>query len=151
MVRESDAQRVESWVNEAVAGGARLVTGGQRHGTLYQPTLVADVDPRMRISCQELFGPAVAMTRADSIEEAIRIANDTPYGLAAGIFTENIQWAMQFARQVDSGNLHINWGPQWRADLMPYGGLKESGFGKEGPKYAVAEMTELKTVIIHGV
>ncbi len=111
MVREADAQRVESWVNEAVAGGARLVTGGQRHGTLYQPTLVADVDPRMRISCQELFGPAVAMTRADSIDEAIRIANDTPYGLAAGIFTENIGWAMQFARQVDSGNLHINWGP----------------------------------------
>ncbi len=151
MIRETDAERVESWVNEAVAGGARLVAGGQRHGTLYQPTLVADVDPRMRISCQELFGPAVAMTRADSIEEAIRIANDTPYGLAAGIFTENIGWAMQFARQVDSGNLHINWGPQWRADLMPYGGLKESGFGKEGPKYAVAEMTELKTIVVHGV
>lgn len=151
MVRESDAKRVESWVNEAVAAGATLVTGGHRRGTIYEPTLVADVDPRMRISCQELFGPAVAMTRADSIEEAIRIANDTPYGLAAGIFTENITWAMQFARQVDSGNLHINWGPQWRADLMPYGGLKESGFGKEGPKYAVAEMTELKTVIIHGV
>jgi acyl-CoA reductase-like NAD-dependent aldehyde dehydrogenase len=151
MVRESDAQRVESWVNEAVAAGARLVTGGRRRGTIYEPTLVADVDPRMRISCEELFGPAVAVTRAASIDEAIRIANDTPYGLAAGIFTENITWAMQFARQVDSGNLHVNWGPQWRADLMPYGGLKQSGFGKEGPKYAVAEMTELKTVIIHGV
>ena len=151
MIRESDAQRVESWVNEAVAGGAKVVAGGHRHGTLYEPTLVADVDPRMRISCQELFGPAVAVTRVGTIEEAIRIANDSPYGLAAGIFTENITCAMQFARQVESGNLHINWGPQWRADLMPYGGLKESGFGKEGPKYAVAEMTELKTVIIHGV
>jgi acyl-CoA reductase-like NAD-dependent aldehyde dehydrogenase len=151
MIRESDAQRVESWVDEAVAGGAKLVTGGRRHGAIYEPTLVADVEPRMRISCQELFGPAVAMTRANSIEEAIHIANDSPYGLAAGIFTQNITWAMQFARQVDSGNLHINWGPQWRADLMPYGGLKESGFGKEGPKYAVAEMTELKTVIIHDV
>jgi glyceraldehyde-3-phosphate dehydrogenase (NADP+) len=151
MIRESDAQRVESWVNEAVAAGAKLVTGGHRHGTIYEPTLVADVDPRMRLSCEELFGPAVAMTKANSIEEAIRFANDTPYGLAAGIFTENITLAMQFVRGVDSGNLHINWGPQWRADLMPYGGLKESGFGKEGPKYAVAEMTELKTVIIHGV
>jgi acyl-CoA reductase-like NAD-dependent aldehyde dehydrogenase len=151
MIRESDAKRVESWVDEAVAGGAKIVAGGHRRGTLYEPTLVADVDPRMRISCQELFGPAVALTRVGTVEEAIRIANDSPYGLAAGIFTENITFAMQFARQVECGNLHINWGPQWRADLMPYGGLKQSGFGKEGPKYAVAEMTELKTVIIHGV
>jgi glyceraldehyde-3-phosphate dehydrogenase (NADP+) len=88
----------------------------------------------MRISREELFGPAVALSRAGSIEEAIRLANDTPYGLAAGIFTESITWAMQFARQVESGNLHINWGPQWRADLMPYGGLKDSGFGKEAEK-----------------
>ena len=151
MIREADAERVESWVAEAVTGGARVVTGGHRHGTLFDPTLVVDVQPTMRISCQELFGPAVAVTQAGSIEEAIAIANDSPYGLAAGIFTENITSAMRFARQVESGNLHINWGPQWRADLMPYGGLKESGFGKEGPRYAVAEMTELKTVIIHGV
>ena len=151
MVRESDAARVESWIHEAVAGGAKLVTGGGRRGALVEPTLVADVSQQMRISCEELFGPAVAMTRANSIDEAIRIANDSPYGLAAGIFTENIGWAMRFAREVDSGNLHINWGPQWRADLMPYGGLKESGFGKEGPKYAIHEMTELKTVVVHGV
>jgi acyl-CoA reductase-like NAD-dependent aldehyde dehydrogenase len=151
MIREADAKRVESWVNEAVAAGARLVTGGTRKGAIYEPTLVADVDPNMRISCEELFGPAVAITRAATIEDAIRMANDSPYGLAAGIFTENITWAMQFARQVDAGNLNINWGPQWRADLMPYGGLKESGFGKEGPKYAVEEMSELKTVIVHGV
>jgi glyceraldehyde-3-phosphate dehydrogenase (NADP+) len=151
MIREADAKRVESWIDEAVAGGARLVTGGKRRGSTYEPTLVADATPHMRISREELFGPAVAVSRAASIEEAIRAANDTPYGLAAGIFTENITWAMQFARQVESGNLHINWGPQWRADLMPYGGLKDSGFGKEGPKYAVAEMTELKTVIVHGV
>jgi acyl-CoA reductase-like NAD-dependent aldehyde dehydrogenase len=151
MIREEDARRVESWIHEAVAGGARLVAGGGRSGTLVEPTLVADVDPRMRISCQELFGPAVAVTRADSIDEAIRIANDSPYGLAAGIFTQNIDWALRFAREVDCGNLHINWGPQWRADLMPYGGLKASGFGKEGPSYAIAEMTEAKTVVIHGL
>ncbi|HEY2893085.1 MAG TPA: aldehyde dehydrogenase family protein [Pirellulales bacterium] len=151
MIRESDAKRVESWIGEAVASGARLLAGGGRSGSMVEPTLVADVSPNMRISCEELFGPAVAVTRASSINEAIRIANDTPYGLAAGIFTENINWAMRFAREVESGNLHINWGPQWRADLMPYGGLKESGFGKEGPKYAIQEMTELKTVVIHGV
>ncbi len=151
MVRESDAKRVGEWVDEAVAAGAKLITGGTRQGTIYAPTLLADVVPDMRISRDELFGPAVAVSKASSIEEAIRLANDTPYGLAAGIFTENITHAMQFARGVDSGNLHINWGPQWRADLMPYGGLKQSGFGKEGPKYAVREMTELKTVVFHGV
>ncbi len=151
MVRESDAKRVGEWIDEAIAGGAKLVTGGKRNGTVYEPTLLTDVDSSMRVSQQELFGPAVVVSKATSIEDAIRLANDTPYGLAAGIFTENINHAMQFARHVDSGNLHINWGPQWRADLMPYGGLKESGFGKEGPKYAVAEMTELKAVVIHGV
>lgn len=151
MVREADAKRVGEWIDEAVAAGARLVTGGRRNGTMYEPTLLADVQPGMRVSSQELFGPAVVVSKASSIEEAIRQANDTPYGLAAGIFTESITHAMQFAKEVDSGNLHINWGPQWRADLMPYGGLKDSGFGKEGPKYAIAEMTELKTVVIHGV
>jgi len=149
MVREKDAVRVEEWVREAVAGGARIVTGGKRDGAIYQPTIVADVKPEMRISCDELFGPAVAVTPVKTIEEAISLANDTPYGLSAGIFTENLEWAMRFAREVESGNLHINWGPQWRADLMPYGGLKESGFGKEGPRYAVQEMTELKMVVFH--
>ncbi len=149
MVRENDAVRVEEWINEAVEGGARLVTGGERTGAIYAPTIVADVKPEMRISRDELFGPAVAVTKVNDIEEAIALANDTNYGLAAGIFTENVEWAMKFAREVESGNLHINAGPQWRVDLMPYGGLKESGFGKEGPRYAVNEMTELKTVVFH--
>jgi acyl-CoA reductase-like NAD-dependent aldehyde dehydrogenase len=149
MIRESDAVRVEEWIREAVGGGARVVVGGSRQGTVYTPTVVADVKPEMRISCDELFGPAVAVTPFNSIDEAIALANRTNYGLAAGIFTENIEWAMKFAREVESGNLHINWGPQWRADLMPYGGLKESGFGKEGPRYAVEEMTELKMVVFH--
>ncbi len=149
MIREKDAIRVESWVKEAVGSGARLVLGGERRGTIVQPAVVADVKPEMRISCDELFGPAVAVTPFDSIDEAIALANDSIYGLAAGIFTENLEWAMKFAREVQSGNLMINWGPQWRADLMPYGGLKDSGFGKEGPRYAVEEMTELKLVCFH--
>ncbi len=149
MVREADAIRVGQWVDEAVAAGARLVTGGKRRGAIYEPTLVADVDPRMRISCQELFGPAVAVTAVEDIDQAIALANDSNYGLSAGIFTQNLDWALKFAREVESGNIQINWGPGWRADLMPYGGLKESGFGKEGPKYAIEEMTELKTVVIH--
>ena len=149
MVREKDAIRVDEWVREAVGAGARLVTGGERRGAIYAPTVVADVKPEMRISCDELFGPAVAVTPFDDLDQAIALANDTNYGLAAAIFTESLEHAMKFAREVQSGNLHVNWGPQWRADLMPYGGLKESGFGKEGPRYAVEEMTELKLVVLH--
>ena len=150
MIREKDASRVESWVQEAVAGGARLVTGGTREGTLFEPTLLAEVRPSLRISCEELFGPAVAVTRVADLAEAIHLANDSPYGLSASLFTRDIARALQFAREVDSGNLHINWGTQWRADLMPYGGLKHSGMGKEGPHYAIREMTEEKMVVIHG-
>lgn len=149
MIRERDAMRVESWVQEAVGAGARLVTGGKRHGTIYEPTILADVAPSMRVSCDELFGPAVAVTRVNDIDEAIRLANSTNYGLSASIFTRDIERAMRFAREVDSGNLHINWGTQWRADMMPYGGLKDSGLGKEGPKYAIREMSEEKMVVFH--
>ncbi|HTM10720.1 MAG TPA: aldehyde dehydrogenase family protein [Verrucomicrobiae bacterium] len=149
MVKESEAVRVDSWINEAVAGGARLAAGGGRRGAFYMPAVVADVKPDMRISRDELFGPAVAVTPFETIEEAIALANDSVYGLAAGIFTENVEWAMKFAREAEAGNLHVNWGSQWRVDLMPYGGLKDSGFGKEGPRYAVEEMTELKMVVFH--
>jgi acyl-CoA reductase-like NAD-dependent aldehyde dehydrogenase len=149
MVKESEAVRVDAWVNEAVSGGAKLVAGGGRRGAIYLPAVVADVHPDMRISRDELFGPAVAVTPFETIEQAIALANDSIYGLAAGIFTENIEWAMKFAREAEAGNLHVNWGSQWRVDLMPYGGLKDSGFGKEGPRYAVEEMTELKMVVFH--
>jgi glyceraldehyde-3-phosphate dehydrogenase (NADP+) len=149
MVRAQDAARVNEWIAEAVAGGARTLVGGEYSGTMHQATVVADVRPEMRISSEELFGPAVAVTPFTDIDEAIEMANDTPYGLSAAIFTQNIDWSMKFAREVHSGNLMINSGPQFRADLMPYGGLKESGMGKEGPRYAVQEMTELKMVVFH--
>ena len=149
MIRETDAVRVGDWITEAVGQGARIVTGGDRDGSMLAPTVVAEVSPAMRISCDELFGPAVAVTSFDSIDEAIALANDSRYGLSAGIFTQNVDWAMRFAREVESGNLMINSGPQWRADLMPYGGLKESGMGKEGPRYAVEEMTDMKMVVFH--
>lgn len=151
MVRQRDAVRVHEWVNEAVAAGARLVQGGDRQNALFQPTLLADVSPEMRVSRDEIFGPAVCVSQADTVDRAIQLANDTSYGLSAGIFTESLDAAMRFAREIESGNIHINWGPMWRADLMPYGGLKDSGLGKEGPKYAIEEMTESKTVVIHGL
>ncbi len=149
MVRTEDAVRVHEWIGEAVASGARTVVGGDYEGAMHAPTVVADVSPEMRISCDELFGPAVAVTPFSNIDDAIAMANDSIYGLSAAIFTQNIDWAMRFAREVDSGNLMINSGPQWRADLMPYGGVKDSGMGKEGPRYAVEEMTELKMVVYH--
>ena len=149
MIREHDAIRVNQWVEEAVNEGAELIVGGERNGQIHTPTLLSNVKSEMKISADEVFGPVVGVTSVDNIDDAIALANDTDYGLSAAIFTQNINWAMKFAREVDSGNLMVNWGTQWRADLMPYGGLKSSGMGKEGPKYAVEEMTELKMVILH--
>ncbi len=149
MIRAGDAERVGQWIGEAVEQGARVVTGGDHEGTLHAPTVVADATPDMLISREELFGPAVAVSAFNDIDEAISMANDTRFGLSAGIFTQNIDWAMRFAREVHSGNLHINSSPLWRVDMMPYGGLKDSGMGKEGPSYAVSEMTELKMVVMH--
>jgi glyceraldehyde-3-phosphate dehydrogenase (NADP+) len=151
MISEQEAIRVGEWVDEAVRGGARLITGGERHGAVFAPTVVADVAPQMRISCEELFGPAIAVTPVDNIDEAIALSNDSKYGLGAGIFTRDVNHALRFAREVQTGSVMVNWTPLWRADLMPYGGFKQSGVGKEGPRYAVEEMTEIKTVVFHGV
>jgi acyl-CoA reductase-like NAD-dependent aldehyde dehydrogenase len=149
MVSEQEAERVGSWIDDAVCGGARVVTGGERDGAVFSPTVVADVDPTMRISCDELFGPAVAVTPVAGVDEALAVANDSRYGLSAGIFTRDLDVALRFAREAESGNIHLNGTPTWRADLMPYGGLKESGLGKEGPRYAVEAMTESKTIVFH--
>lgn len=150
LVSEAEAQRVEAAIKGSVASGARVLCGGERNGTMISPAVVADVNPASPFSQEELFGPAVAVSTASGIEEAIGLANDSPYGLGAGVFTRDVSTALRFARDVDAGNVHINWTPLWRADLMPYGGLKSSGFGKEGPRWAVEEMTETKTVILHG-
>ena len=137
MVREDEAVRVERWLGEAVGQGARLVTGGDRTGAFVRPAIVADVRPEMRIVQDELFGPAVAVRRFSDIDEAIALANDSRFGLAAGIFTRDLGRALRFIREVHAGNLHVNWGPQWRVDLMPYGGLKDrlrqGGTGPCGP------------------
>jgi len=151
LISEREAERVESAIREAVAAGASLVTGGDRSGAVIAPTIVADVSPDLPIFHDELFGPAVAVTAVNGIDEAIELANDSSYGLGAGIFTSDIGSALRFARDVDCGSIQVNWTPLWRADLMPYGGLKGSGIGKEGPRYAVEEMTELKTVVFHSV
>lgn len=151
LISTGEAKRVERAIAEAAAGGATLVTGGERDGAVVAPAIVDGVDPRSPLSQDELFGPAVAVTSVRGLDEAIRVANDCSYGLGAGVFTRDVTAAMRFVCEVDAGALHVNWTPLWRADPMPYGGLKQSGLGKEGPRYAIEEMTELKTVVFHGV
>jgi glyceraldehyde-3-phosphate dehydrogenase (NADP+) len=150
LITADEAERVEETIRRAVDQGAKLLTGGEREGAIVSPAVVAGVDPRSPLSQEELFGPAVAVSSAEDFQEAIAQANGTPYGLGAGIFTSDVSGAVRAAREIDAGNVHINWTPLWRADLMPYGGLKASGIGKEGPRSAVAEMTDVKTVILHG-
>jgi acyl-CoA reductase-like NAD-dependent aldehyde dehydrogenase len=150
LITTAEAERVERAITDAAASGARVLTGGQRDGATVAPTVVADVDPASPFSQNELFGPAVAVSTAEDWETAIAQANSTGYGLAAGVFTGDVAGAVQAMREIDAGSIHINWTPLWRADLMPYGGLKGSGIGKEGPRAAVAEMTESKTIVLHG-
>lgn len=150
LISQAEAERVERTIRDAVDGGATLIAGGGRDGAVVAPTLVGDVDPAMELSRSELFGPAVALTPVTGIDEAIALANDSEYGLGAGLFTSDLGSALRFAKEVDSGSIQINSSPLWRADLMPYGGLKGSGIGKEGPRYAIEEMTELKTIVFHG-
>ena len=151
MISPDEVNRVEAWIGEAVNEGARLVSGGERDGATLAPTILAEVKPEMRVFRDEIFGPAVTTTSVGSAGEAIALANRSDYGLAAGIFTRDVTNAMNFARFAEAGSLHINWTPLWRADFMPYGGLKGSGIGKEGPRYAVEEMTDAKTIIVHGL
>ncbi len=150
LINADEAERVRTSIETAVKAGARVLTGGERDGAIVAPTVVADVDPGSPFSQDELFGPAVAVSSVADWTSAIAQANATTYGLGAGVFTSDVSGAVRAIREIDAGVIHINWTPLWRADLMPYGGLKGSGLGKEGPRSAVAEMTETKTVILHG-
>jgi acyl-CoA reductase-like NAD-dependent aldehyde dehydrogenase len=151
MITVGEAVRVRSWIDEAVGDGARLLTGADVEGAVMTPAVIADVDPGMRLMRDELFGPAIAVAPVDDVDDALAVVNGSDYGLAAAIFTENVTDAMRFAGEARTGTVHINATPLWRADFMPYGGVKGSGVGKEGPRYAVEEMTELKTVVVHGL
>jgi acyl-CoA reductase-like NAD-dependent aldehyde dehydrogenase len=150
LITAAEAERVERSIDAAVDDGAQLLIGGERQGAIVSPAVVAGVDPASPFSQDELFGPAVAVSTAEDWQSAITQANGTAYGLGAGIFTSDVSGAVRAIREIDAGSIHINWTPLWRADLMPYGGLKGSGIGKEGPRSAVAEMTDVKTVILHG-
>lgn len=146
LISEKEAIRVEGWIEEAVAKGARRLAGGPRKGASIPPTLLAGIDDSMKVGCQEVFGPLVCVVPFDTLDEAIARVNATPYGLATGIFTDRLEDAFRAARRLEVGGVHVNETSSSRVDLMPYGGSKDSGFGREGPRYAVHEMTEERIV-----
>lgn len=146
LISEKEATRVEAWIEEAVAKGARRLAGGERKGASVAPTLLAGVDESMKVGCREVFGPLVCVVPFDTLDEAIARVNATPYGLATGIFTNRLEDAFRAARQLEVGGVHVNETSSSRVDLMPYGGSKDSGFGREGPRYAVHEMSEERIV-----
>lgn len=142
----ASAMRIDGWIQHALAKGARCLVGGPRLNAVVPPTLLADVDDSCDVSCSEVFGPVMTLVPFDTIDEAIKRVNSTPYGLASGIFTNRMDDALKVVRGLEVGGVHINETSSSRVDLMPYGGTKNSGFGREGPRYAVHEMCEMRMV-----
>ncbi|GJL54796.1 MAG: aldehyde dehydrogenase [Nitrospirales bacterium] len=149
LIDEPAAQRVESWINEAVTQGATIRSGGTRQGSIVSPTVLTDVESHMTVSCQEVFGPVVTVTPYRQFEDAVQQLNDSSYGLQAGVFTQNIQKIFHAFEQLDVGAVLANEIPTFRADHMPYGGIKDSGLGREGVKYAIQELMEPKLLVLN--
>ncbi len=148
MITTGHAQRAEAWVREAVAQGAELLCGGARSGAVLAPTVLAKVTPQMRVVCEEIFAPVLCLSVFDDLQQAYDAANDTPFGLAVGLFTRDLSTALRAGRHLRFGGVHINETSSSRVDVMPFGGVKDSGFGREGPHYAVREMMEARLVTI---
>ena len=146
MIREAAAKRAEAWLTEAVAGGAKCLTGGRRQGSILEPTTLTGVTRDMKVYCQEVFAPVVSIRPYRDLEDAIALVNDSTYGLTAGIFTRTISTAFQAIRGIRAGAVLVNENCSWRVDHMPYGGVQETGLGREGLAFAVAEMSNLKMV-----
>lgn len=148
MISEKDAVRAEAWVREAVGQGARLLAGGVREGAVLHPTVLIDAHPTMRVLKEEIFAPVLSIIPFDTLDEAIDQVNATEFGLAAGLFTQDIQSALTSAARLHVGVVHLNDASSSRVDLIPFAGVKESGVGVEGPKYAMREMTEERLVTV---
>ena len=147
MISEQEAIRAEEWIGEAIAQGAKVLAGGKRRGAWLEPTILIDVQPDMKVVCMETFAPIFSIIPYDTIQEAIGLVNDSVYGLQAGVFTNSLEIARLCAMKIEAGGIIINDGATFRTDNMPYGGIKESGIGREGPQYAVKEMTEEKLIV----
>lgn len=149
MITEDDANRAEQWVEEAKKDGAKVITGGNREGVMFTPTVLTHVTKDMRVVCDEVFAPIVSIIPFLDLNACIDELNESPYGLQGGIFTENLDTAFYAAKKVQVGGLMVNDSSQYRVDLMPYGGVKDSGWGKEGPKYSIEDMTEERLIVFN--
>jgi acyl-CoA reductase-like NAD-dependent aldehyde dehydrogenase len=151
LISEGDAKRIESWVNEAVGRGAKIVCGGKRSGVFYEATFVENVPDDLPLSCQEVFGPVATLEPFSSFEKACRRVNAGRFGLQAGVFTKNLDSAFYAFNELEVGGVVINDVPSFRVDSMPYGGVKDSGLGREGIRFAIEDMTELRLMVLNRV
>lgn len=146
MINLDAATRIAGWIAEAVAGGARVLTGGRQDGTTVEPTVLTAVTGEMKVVCDEVFGPVVSLLPYDDVDDALGQVNSSRWGLAAGIYTRSLDVAMRAARQIRAGVVNVNGPSRYRVEHMPFGGVKASGWGKEGPRYSIADMTEVRTI-----
>ncbi|MDJ0383821.1 aldehyde dehydrogenase family protein [Streptomyces sp. G-G2] len=151
LVSEDAAKRVESWVDEAVAAGAKLLTGGKREGASYEPTVVAELPAGVKLACEEVFGPVLTLQKVEGVDEAFAAVNDSKFGLQTGVFTRNIQTAFRAHRELEVGGVIVGDAPSYRADQMPYGGVKQSGVGREGVRYAMDDYTYERVLVLTGL
>ncbi len=151
MVSTEAAVRVEQWVSEAVASGAKVLTGGQRDGATYAPTVLTDVAADARVSCEEVFGPVLVLQSVPDVDAAFAIVNDSKFGLQAGVFTRDVRTAFRAHAELEVGGVVIGDVPSYRADQMPYGGVKESGVGREGLRYAMEDYTDIRVMVLTGL
>jgi acyl-CoA reductase-like NAD-dependent aldehyde dehydrogenase len=148
VIDEDARERILGWIDEARSAGARILSGGELDGELIRPTVIADAGRDLKVSCEEVFGPVCTVNAVDSLDEGVELANSTRYGLQAGVFAGGLRPALEAARRLEFGGVTINEAPTFRADQMPYGGVKASGNTREGPAYAVRELTEERLVVI---
>jgi acyl-CoA reductase-like NAD-dependent aldehyde dehydrogenase len=149
LIDERSAQRVEAWVSEAVGAGARLLAGGKRKGAQMEPTVLADVKPAMKVVCEEVFGPVISILPYDDFDAVCREISASRYGLQCGVFTKSMERAIRAVRSIRTGGVILNGSSTWRTDQLAYGGVKDSGIGREGPKYSIRDMTEERLVLFN--
>jgi acyl-CoA reductase-like NAD-dependent aldehyde dehydrogenase len=149
MIDEAAARRVEEWVEEARRGGAAILCGGKRSGSFYEPTVITGATGDMRVKREEIFGPVVTVDRYRDFSDAVAAVNDSPYGLQAGVFTRDLRQAFAAFAGLEVGAVVLNDAPTLRVDNYPYGGVKDSGLGREGVRYAMEEMTEVRALVVN--
>jgi acyl-CoA reductase-like NAD-dependent aldehyde dehydrogenase len=151
VIRPADAERIESWVKEALSSGAKLVEGGGRENSVLEPTILSATRPGMKVQDEEIFGPVVVIEPYDDFEDALAMVNHSKYGLQAGLFTRDAGRIMTAFRELEVGAVVVGETPTWRMDTMPYGGIKDSGLGREGLRWAIEEMTEPRMLVMAGM